>query len=164
MPKQSTLKGDPKELKVQALLDANTSLDKISARLNIPRGVVERYARAYKKKKTIVPLVVPEMAEPPVDASPKDQAFWHCERIKARMIAAEKAGRNEKEVAGLYGQYTNALRHHARLSGALEVTMAQIIKAPDFQRALSALQRVIGNNRDIWVRWEKELAILMGEG
>lgn len=51
------------------------------------------------------------------------------------MKAAERAPvPNEKEIATLYGQYTNAMRHHAKVSGALDLTEAQVLRSAPWAR------------------------------
>ncbi len=88
-----------------------------------------------------------EVAEPkplPAGASAQDQAVWHMSRIEERMKAAEKADPpNEKEIATLYGQYTNAMRHHAKVSGALDITEAQIVRSAPFVKVRAVIERAL---------------------
>ncbi len=63
--------------------------------------------------------------------------MWHMKRIEERMKAAEAASPpNEKAIAALYGQYTNAMRHHAKVSGALDITEAQVVRSQPFTRVM----------------------------
>ncbi len=89
-------------------------------------------------------LVVPPAEPLPEGATAQAQAEWHCERIKKRLEAAEKANPpSEKEIATLYGQYTNALRHHAKVSGALDITEAAIVRSAPFVKIRAVIDRAL---------------------
>ncbi len=57
-----------------------------------------------------------------------------------------------KAIAALSGQFTNAQRHLAKLTGALEVSEAQIVRSPKFVRLLGLIQTALGDDTETWAR------------
>lgn len=139
------------------------SCAKVGGMFKLAISSVNQHKRNCVAKPSAKGLAVKE-PPPPANGTPVELANWHCERIDARIKAAtaENSGRSEREIAGLYAQYTNASRHRDRLNGALDLTAAQIIKTPDFMRLLAAFKTACGSNREVWARWEAELGDLLG--
>ena len=165
MPRKPTLLGHPREAEVRKLRADGWSLDKISARLNLPRNQVQTFCTYIQSEANGgAPLRLAPPPEVPADATPRQRAELHANWLKAQIDGAIAAGANIKELASLSGQYVNAMRLVARLSGALEITAAQILRSTDFQRCIEALRRAAGDNLEVLKRLDGELARLMGEG
>lgn len=134
---RSVVASSPHRLAIEAALDAGRPERDIAAEYGVSKSAVQRYKASRPPR--IAPLVAP-VPEAPTNATPKESAQWHCDRIKARMLAAEMSGQvSEREIAALYGQYTNALRHLARLSGSLDITESQVVRSAPFTRVMTVL-------------------------
>lgn len=72
----------------------------------------------------------------------------------------------QKELTHISAQVVSSVRLVARLSGALDVTEAQIVKSAPFARVLVALDAVFAsfpNEKALRERFETELGKVMGE-
>ncbi len=98
---------------------------------------------AVHKKGCLTPVArkmnVVEVPKPPEGATAQELAKWHCDRIDARVKAAEAhgSGISEKELTGLYGMYTRACQHRDKLSGAMSITESQIVRSAPWARLMS---------------------------
>lgn len=161
--RKPTLLGGEHEPRIRELRKQGRGVDFISSTMSLPR----------KQVQTLLEHIAREergnwkMAPPPVeeaDWTPRQRAEAHCRWMKDQLDAAVNGGAGVKEVASLSSQYVAAQRLVATLSGALDITEAQIIRSTAFARCLAALERACGDNREVWERWEKEVAELVGEG
>lgn len=156
------LEGHPKEEDVKRMrLEEKLSIDSIAARLGLPRKQVATYCG--RLDKGVAPLKLEAPPAVPAEATPRERAELHAKWLKEQIDKAVTDNAPPKDVASLSNQYVGAMRLVAQLSGALEVTVAQILRSVDFQRLLTAFKRSVGDNRDVWAKWEAELAVLMGE-
>jgi hypothetical protein len=93
-----------------------------------------------RAKATAAEPQVPEYPRLADDASPVDRAAATCSWLRARIDYASATRAPEKEVVQLVGQLTNANRLHARLSGALDITEAQIVRSAPWARIMVVLR------------------------
>ncbi len=142
---QGTIAGSSKREKVDEALAAGKTDAAIARRYGFSVSAVDRYRKAWLAAQPKgEALKVKEPKPLAADAPPQEQAKWHCDRIEARMVAAEKAAHpDEKQIAALYGQYTRALQHHAKVSGALDITEAQILRCAPWKRVQLILMRAV---------------------
>lgn len=133
---------EPRNDAIEADMRAKLTVKALAKKYALGEKALEQHRRLHLAKPKKKPIVVPDVP-PPEDTSPKGLAAWHCERIKERMLAAERADAPIKEITALQGQYTNALRHHARLSGALDITEAQIVRSAPWSRVSSIAVEVL---------------------
>lgn len=141
-PCRSCSHPDAEELNKRIIREQDT-FSTLSDRYGISVEALKRHKRFCLQPKLAVAMgdrpPGPEM--PKLEGlSPQDHASAHCEWLRLRIEWAQKAGLPEKDVAQLAGQYTNAQRLYARLSGALELTEAQIVKSAPWAK-LSVLIR-----------------------
>lgn len=100
-------------------------------------------------------------------ASPLEQAqAQHTWLVAQQEWAASNPSISQKELAQIAGQVVSSVRLVARLSGALDVTEAQIVKSAPFARVLVALDAVFAsfpNEKALREKFEAELGKVMGE-
>lgn len=139
------------------------SLDRLAATFSIPVSTIRRHKRHFLQdnERGKMPLV-PEVPLP-ADPTPKEQAAYHCETVKLRLRAAEGSGASEKEIAALFGQYTNALRHHASLSGA-HLTEPQVLKSVAWGRIMATVREVLVKHPKALLELDAALAALDDKG
>jgi hypothetical protein len=87
----------------------------------------------------------PQLPNLPPGASLEDQMRAHSRYLQER-IQWETSYGDGRAIAQLSGQYTNAQRHLAKLTGALEVSEQQIVRSPKFTRLLGLITEALGND------------------
>lgn len=161
MARKPSLTDTEREARATELLNAGASIDVASARSGVPREAVRGIRKRLAADKPAFKLEAPPSV--PVGATPLDRAELQANWLKSQIDRAVANDAPMKDTAALSAQYGAAIRLVAQLSGAFEVTAHQIIKSVDFARALQALKRALGDNKEVWARWELELATLLGE-
>lgn len=81
------------------------------------------------KKKLVPDPLAPMPEQMPSDATPVQRAKANSDWLGARVRYAQERGEDARGIAVLAGQYTQALKYHARLSGAFDVTQATIMRS-----------------------------------
>lgn len=76
----------------------------------------------------------------PDSATPLERSAATCEWLRLQIDHAVAVNTAQKEMTQLIGQLTNANRHHARLSGALDITEAQIVRSAPWARIMVVLR------------------------
>ncbi len=139
--------------------------DRIAARLNVPRGQVERYVKSRARTEAKAPhLAAGEVPELPADATSVDRARAQVRRLEIMIkTGAADPAKTSKDVSMLENALGAASTRLSRLLGEFEVTSSQIVRSTHFQSLLGAFQRAIGDDHGVWQRFEAECARLMGE-
>lgn len=91
-----------------------------------------------------------------------EQMAEQCEWLQRRISWGQSHGETATELTKWAGQFTNAQRHLAKLTGALEVSEGQILKSPKFARALQVIREAIGDDLPVWERVLKALEAYEG--
>ena len=124
------------------------------------KGMANRYGQAPAP----APAAAPDSTRPP-DPPPvrsgstlAEQMAEQCEWLQRRISWGQTHGETATELTKWAGQFTNAQRHLAKLTGALEVSEGQILKSPKFARALQVIREAIGDDLPVWERITKALA------
>lgn len=113
-----------------------TTGEKAALKFGLSKSTVNKHMSKCPPKVPFEASAVPE------DLDPLAKAKLHCKRIDEAMRVSERAGLST-ETAKLYGQYTNALRHHARLSGALDITQGQIVKSTPWVQLRALIRKTL---------------------
>jgi hypothetical protein len=159
---KAVLGGTPEEAKIRELRAKGVSVDRIANMLKVPRDQVQTITDRMRKEAAALRLDAPPKVKD--GATPRERAEVHTKWLKEQVDKAVKDGAPAKEIAALSNQYVSAMRLEALLTGALEVTAAQVIRSSDFQRALAALRRACGDDLRVWEAFAAELRVLTGEG
>lgn len=107
-----------------------------------PRGSRGDMGRLPSKDRAVVAPAV-SYPELPADASPLDRAAATCAWLRARIRHAESTGAETRELALLGSQLNTANRLHARLSGALDITEAQIVRSAPWAKIMVVMRDVL---------------------
>src|SRR5262245_39686883 len=121
MPRKPTLAGTPAEKHIRKRRSEGASIEKTAAELGLPQRQVQTVFEHAAKDWSRPPL--PDLA----GKSHKEVAQLHAEWLHGCLAAAAQSA-PAKDIALLSAQYTNALKHVARLDGALDITERQIVK------------------------------------
>ncbi len=143
------------------------SSSRAAAKLHgIPPTTANRHATHIRKAmaREVAAEVHAAPPAPPAGTSPKELAAWHVESIKARLMAAIAANATPKEITMYQGQLTNAMRHHARLSGALDITEAQILRSAPWARVMGLLRETLKAYPDAVLALDKAFTALEEKG
>lgn len=163
----SVIIGSKHQGRVDAELSAKAPLRKIAERYGFSLSAVQRYKDNHwsLSVKQGGPGKRWEKTPPPDVAgkTPREKAEAHAAWLHSEITKAVAAGAATKDLSALSGQYNIALRTVAQLSGALQVTMSQIVKHPDFIRCQALLLEVLGDDVARVKKWEAGLAAMMGD-
>jgi hypothetical protein len=97
------------------------------------------------------------------NASAKTVAVAHLADIRARHTAAKDSGASIRELALLDNALSKAVATYGRLSGELELTEAQVLRAPAFQRCMNTIMGVLADYPDIATKLSEALSVLAGD-
>lgn len=150
----------------------------VASRLSVSKSAVQRHrshprlpvdkkstkALASERLQVASTLLQPTASAAPVlklpaDASETERAKVQIKWIEDRINWGQSNGEGVKELQAWTGQLTNASRHLAKLSGAYEVTEAQIVKSPKFVQAIRIIIDAVGENEEILRRIRRALEI-----
>lgn len=82
----------------------------------------------------------PSYPKLPDTATPLERSAATCEWLRGQIDHAVLMRASQKDLTQLIGQLTNANRLHARLSGALDITEAQIVRSAPWARIMVVLR------------------------
>jgi hypothetical protein len=162
MSRKPQLLGTPKERRVPEKRAKGWSIDKISSQLNIPRKQVQSLVALINREAEARRVPFDAMPPLPENATAVQHMEMHTRWLKAQLDKLTAGGAPLKDSIAISGQYLRAIRSEARLKGSPEVTAAQVLRSADFQRALGALRRAIGERVDIWEALNAEFAVITG--
>ncbi len=94
---------------------------------------------------------------------PREKAEKMCTYLEMRIAWAREALVPERDLAALVGQYRNWTKLLGGYVGAESITAVQVVRHPDFQRALGLVREALGDNREAWAKLEAGIAALMGD-
>ncbi len=98
----------------------------------------------------------------PEGTAPREKAERMCNYLETRIKWARDTLAPDAELLKLSAQYRTWVSLLAKFTGASAITAVQVVRHPDFQRALGLIREALGDDREAWVKLEAGLAALMG--
>ncbi len=137
----------PDSEKIAVTLETRSTA-KVAAMWKMSQSVIAKHKlKCLGGLKSKKPFVVPDMKPLHEGATPLEQAAYHCEKIEARLKAAEASGAvSQADIAKLYTAHTSALKHHSKLAGADGMTEAQMVRSQPWQTIRRVMLETLGKH------------------